>query len=138
MQFVLKFKFNWSQIKLKKNRLQIGASGIENMLVISIIHCVQKKNSKRHIYEKTFSIPFKINSKPKPILVKWNNYWNLNFSTLYQLWCYLLSLEFFMFIGGVGCWGNHWHSMLDAISIGREAQQWVWVDVLLIMGTCHV
>jgi hypothetical protein len=55
---------------LKKNRLQIGASGIENMLVISIIHCVQKKNSKRHIYEKTFSIPFKINSKPKPILVK--------------------------------------------------------------------
>jgi hypothetical protein len=107
----IQFKYiewNSNSIEAKLNWRKIGCKLVHKVLKICLwfpLSMVLKKtNSKRHIYEKTFSIPFKINSKPKPILVKWNNYWNLNFSTLYQLWCYLLSLEFFMFIGGVGCW----------------------------------
>ncbi len=42
---------NWIQIQLKRNEMQIGAQGIENMLVTSIIHdygMLKKKSLKRH------------------------------------------------------------------------------------------
>ncbi len=105
MQFELNWiKFNEIQIQLdsidKKGAMQIYEQAIWKI-------CSSLSSSMTMVLEKVKPLPknafpFNLDFKLKSILVQWNSYlvklklvylispaiWTLNFSTLYQLWCY--------------------------------------------------
>ncbi len=75
---LVQFKFSWVsielnriQFQLKKNGMQIGAKGIENILITSICdYAVEKKvGLKKHRSAKYLSILFRVDSRLKYILV---------------------------------------------------------------------
>ncbi len=52
----IQIHWNWIQIQLKRNMMQIDVESIENLLIIHIIHdygVERKAIMKRHKYEKT-------------------------------------------------------------------------------------
>ncbi len=67
-------ELNWIQFQLKKNRMQIGAKGTENMLITSICdYSVEKKvGLKKHRSAKYLSILFRVDFRLK-YLVRWND-----------------------------------------------------------------
>ncbi len=78
--FLIEFnlKFNWIQIQLKRNEMQIDAWGIENMLVTVVLKKIASKNTDP---KSTFLSYLKQILNQSLVLYLWN----LKLSTLYKL-----------------------------------------------------
>jgi hypothetical protein len=78
--FLIEFnlKFNWIQIQLKRNEMQIDAWGIENMLVTVVLKKIASKNTDS---KNTFLSYLEQILNQNLVLYLWN----LNLSTLYKL-----------------------------------------------------
>jgi hypothetical protein len=122
----IQFKYiewNSNSIEAKLNWRKVGCKLVHKVLKICLCFplsmVLEKKVSKIHIYEKTFfcSIQNKFETKiyfgkMKQVLEP-KYYTNFDVTFVNRIfhvygWCWVL--------------GNHWHTMLDAINIGREAQ----------------
>jgi len=65
---------NWILIQLQRNEMQINVTNIENLLVVFLIYGYDVgKSSFESPQIQKYTIPFKVDFKPKFVLVAWNN-----------------------------------------------------------------